>query len=86
MKDVEPLTEINWTVSLSFIPNLQTGSKGGMLQRESYSMWVAEGRVWRWQAAEDPDKKTGRGAGAGTTSESASALASPGGHGPFPAP
>lgn len=30
--------------------------------------------MWGWQAAEDPDKKTGRGERAGTTSESASAL------------
>lgn len=44
MRDVEPLTEMNWTVPLSLIPNLQTGSKGGMLQRESYSMCVAEDR------------------------------------------
>lgn len=44
MRDIEPLIEMNWTLSLSLIPNLRTGSKGGMLQRESYSMWVAGDR------------------------------------------
>lgn len=37
MRDVEPLTEMNWSVPLSLIPNLQTGNKGGMSQRERYS-------------------------------------------------
>lgn len=90
MRDAEPLAgEVCWTLPLSLIPNHQTGSKTGMLQRESHSIWVAGDKVkcvGGWQAAGDPDKQARGGVGAGTTSEAASALASPGRHGPFPTP
>lgn len=89
MKDAEPLAgEASWTLPLSFTANHQTGSKAGMLQRESHSIWVGgdRGKWGGWQAAGDPEKQARGGEGAGTTSEAASALTSPGRHGPFPTP
>lgn len=45
MKDAEPLAgEASWTLPLSFTANHQTGSKAGMLQRESHSIWVGGDR------------------------------------------